>query len=405
MENGVEKMMENKTDQEFEQLRAEYYRLSAEADRRYTDKTQEFIQEIRKIPVKEPTDNPTRVETVTLITDIHDFVSSQFAVINEMGEKAKGFTVEMSLTHSALIAMLKAIRAEFELKINEFDTCSKQVNDNTKEQAKALMLKEHPNASTYDFDNHPAIKNIETRRQKRTELLRSDWLGFIDWQIETVQAWLKWNTQDPDTMYDNIVKKTQSLLIEIQRLDAEFYKNADKSIIREKVNPIELNIKRDKIEKKTFGYDTEQLDTFLEHLQLLIEAGKETPPTTQQPEMLQLSENKPQLYKLELTRETEERVLQNFNFWQNLDTKRYYINIFKDITQTKFCDMVESADFSELNKKGITQRLKYNVYILTRILGNEWGNNAAAKLNTTLSECQKRTEFAEYEKLKSMFLQ
>jgi len=114
-------------------------------------------------------------------------------------------------------------------------------------------------------------------------------------------------------------------------------------------------------------------------------------------------------YKIELNADTEKSVLENLKFWS--DTKKEhkndngYKNIFEEITQLEFLTMVSDADFSTLNKKGFSQRVQYNVYILSRLLGNDWGNNAAQKLNKTLAECQKRTEFNEHKQLKTMYLQ
>jgi hypothetical protein len=272
--------MENRSlqDQEIEAIRAEYYRLSAEADKRYIEKQQEFIQEIQNIPVKEPHDNPQRVETETLFYDIQDFVSQQFTVINKMGKKANGFTMEMSLIHQALIAMLKAIKAAFEEKINEFDMYAQKEIENTLEQAKANILQKHPTSTNFDFYNSPIAKTMQARRQKRTELLYSDWLGLIDWQIEIVQAWLRFNDQDPNTLFNMIEKRNNKLKVEIRRLDFEYYKNSEKELIQQKTAPVATLIKRDTHERKIFGYDTEQAELNLQHIQLLIEAGKETAP-------------------------------------------------------------------------------------------------------------------------------
>ena len=121
-----------------------------------------------------------------------------------------------------------------------------------------------------------------------------------------------------------------------------------------------------------------------------------TPPKTPQP----------QPYKLELTKELEKEVLKNFEFWNNQNDKTQgKQNIFKNITQAEFLQMIINADFSQLNKKGISQRVKYNISVLVRILGKEWGENAAQKLNTTIEYCAGRTEFNEHTQLKTMYLQ
>ena len=106
-----------------------------------------------------------------------------------------------------------------------------------------------------------------------------------------------------------------------------------------------------------------------------------------------------------LDSETEKKALEVFYFWSELD-KRKYKNIFKEIKQQTYTEMVQKADFSDLKQHGCSQRVQYNVYVLSKILNNkEWGKIAAEKLGTTLANCQKRTLFAEYTELKKRFLQ
>ena len=99
-------------------------------------------------------------------------------------------------------------------------------------------------------------------------------------------------------------------------------------------------------------------------------------------------------------------VLKNFEFWQDVkELHRGKKNIFADVTQDVFFDMIKHADFSTINQKGATGRVKYNVHVLSRILGKEWGEVAARKIGAeTLRECGKRTQFSEYKKLNEMYL-
>jgi len=125
-------------------------------------------------------------------------------------------------------------------------------------------------------------------------------------------------------------------------------------------------------------------------------------------EMLQLSRSKQtaELKKL-LNSITTKAVMENYLFWYDTKSSHEgdirYKNIFKDVSESQFLKMVQKADFSELNIRGHRQRLLYNIYILTRILGKEWGENAAKNLGTTLAECQKRIEFEEQVALTRMF--
>jgi len=103
---------------------------------------------------------------------------------------------------------------------------------------------------------------------------------------------------------------------------------------------------------------------------------------------------------------TVSEVLKNYNYWQNnTNSKEKFVNIFKDIDEQTFLQMIDDADFTQINTRGIAQRVKFNVYILARELGTEWGEEAAKKLKTTFRECGKLTSFCEYEQLKGMYVQ
>ena len=109
--------------------------------------------------------------------------------------------------------------------------------------------------------------------------------------------------------------------------------------------------------------------------------------------------------KYDIDKEKEVNILENYAFWDSQKGGMVgRVNIFNNITWTKFLEMVSNADFSPLNVKGKSQRVKYNVVILSRVMGKEWGKEAASSLKTNISECQKRTNFHEYGALKGMYL-
>jgi hypothetical protein len=98
--------------------------------------------------------------------------------------------------------------------------------------------------------------------------------------------------------------------------------------------------------------------------------------------------------------------LKNYQFWNSINDKiQGHANIFKNVTEQQFFEMIDNADFSVINKRNISQRVKYNIVVLSRLLGKEWGEKAAKKLNTTLRDCGKKTEIKEYEDIKGMYLQ
>jgi hypothetical protein len=110
--------------------------------------------------------------------------------------------------------------------------------------------------------------------------------------------------------------------------------------------------------------------------------------------------------EVELTKELEGKVLENYIFWnKQSDEKQGRENIFKFTKQSDFLQMVGNADFSAINKKGMSQRVQYNVYVLSRVLGKDWGEKAAMKIGAkSLRDCSGKTKFSEHPKLKSMFL-
>ena len=146
--------------------------------------------------------------------------------------------------------------------------------------------------------------------------------------------------------------------------------------------------------------DTAHINQSLEDAYSIITTLPSTTKTT--------DEVKDQQDVVVLDNNTEERVLENYNFWTGLP-KPHCINIFENISVSDFLKMVTTADFTVVHTKGQTQRVKYNVYLLSRLLGAEWGDTAAQKLKTTLVNCIKRTLFNEIEankfQLKTMFLQ
>jgi len=103
----------------------------------------------------------------------------------------------------------------------------------------------------------------------------------------------------------------------------------------------------------------------------------------------------------------EDKLLENYQFWKDIENRNThkYKDIFRNISQNDFLNMIHSADFSTLNKKGVLQRIAYNICVLSRVLGREWGEKSAKSIGKTFEFCQKRTEFLEHNELKNMYLQ
>jgi len=99
-------------------------------------------------------------------------------------------------------------------------------------------------------------------------------------------------------------------------------------------------------------------------------------------------------------------LLENFKFWNSIvDKLQGRMNIFKGITEQEFITMIKTANFTRIYNRGSKHRVKFNIFILSRVQDLSWGEKAANNLNTTLKDCAKRTDFYEYDLLKGMYLQ
>lgn len=98
-------------------------------------------------------------------------------------------------------------------------------------------------------------------------------------------------------------------------------------------------------------------------------------------------------------------LLENYKFWNKVNLKEKNQNIFKNIDEDSFFEMVENHDFSRICKKPISQRVKYNIVVLARVLGEEWGEKAAKTLGGTLRTCGKMTSFNERKELDCIYRQ
>lgn len=107
-------------------------------------------------------------------------------------------------------------------------------------------------------------------------------------------------------------------------------------------------------------------------------------------------------YRITLDKELENKVLKIYQFWNNTekDVKGNNIitkNIFKDINQHDFLEMVCNADFSEIyNKSKCKYRVGQTVIELSKIINDEkWTEQAAKTLKTTIRNLQKNSQYLE----------
>ena len=143
--------------------------------------------------------------------------------------------------------------------------------------------------------------------------------------------------------------------------------------------------------------DLEKLKILITRINLIL-----NPPTTHTTDTVI---DKP-IRSMDKPKYTHSELLENYHFWDNVNTKTQgRINIFNNITEQQFFEMIYNADFSMIvNKHGYSKRVRYNIHVLSRILGTEWGERAAEKLKTTLKECGKCSGFNEFSAIKKMYL-
>lgn len=96
-------------------------------------------------------------------------------------------------------------------------------------------------------------------------------------------------------------------------------------------------------------------------------------------------------------------VLENYQFWNDQPNRQGRRNIFDGVSEAEFLRMIDQADFSPILKKGLKGRVKFNIYALSKIMGDKWGESSAKSIKSTLRECSGNTNFEEYEELKSLF--
>jgi hypothetical protein len=162
-----------------------------------------------------------------------------------------------------------------------------------------------------------------------------------------------------------------------------------------------LSIKRD------FIFSKRDFDNVCRLVLLYIALNNDLSIINEELELFGISTQQPILPETSNTNGYEySKVLENYRFWNNQNTGiTGHANIFQGISENQFIKMIDAADFSKINKKGISQRIKYNIVVLARLLGEEWGEKAAKNLGTTLRDCSKMTTFTEHNDIKAMFLQ
>jgi len=108
-------------------------------------------------------------------------------------------------------------------------------------------------------------------------------------------------------------------------------------------------------------------------------------------------------YKKNLDANLRKKVKEVYHFWNELD-ERCYTNIFKDISEEKYIEMVINADFGSLYKKKNLTRVGFTAYTLSKLINDEyWTAEVEKKLNKKMSEFQKNKNAPECKELSKKF--
>lgn len=99
------------------------------------------------------------------------------------------------------------------------------------------------------------------------------------------------------------------------------------------------------------------------------------------------------------------RLKENYEFWKEKEANiiETTCNIFDGYDFDKFIEMIQKHDFSPIFVQGNKDRVRYNIYIISRYLGEEWGQRSAEKLKCNFKDLTKNVKFVEYEELKKMY--
>ena len=95
----------------------------------------------------------------------------------------------------------------------------------------------------------------------------------------------------------------------------------------------------------------------------------------------------------------------NYDFWLDKEDDIHNVkNIFKGYSFDDYIKMICKYDFTKVYRRGQKVRVQYNIAIIARVMGDDWGKLAADKLNCDYEELTKSSGFLEHKELKEMFL-
>lgn len=99
----------------------------------------------------------------------------------------------------------------------------------------------------------------------------------------------------------------------------------------------------------------------------------------------------------------------NYDFWLEKEydedkNKDNLKNIFKGYSFDNYINMISNYDFTKVYKRGQKGRVEYNITIIARVMGEDWGKLAANILHCEYANLNKNSNFDEYDELKNMYL-
>jgi hypothetical protein len=217
-----------------------------------------------------------------------------------------------------------------------------------------------------------------------------------DWVVASVKSGNELKFED-EIITDDSDKRTQDHLEYIKE-DKEFVKNRgyennyDYACYLKETGEITNDIWERSNDRKLFWQDI-----------LLIEQGL----YQAKEDLLSNKPNNTQTISLQLNPTQINLLSHNYNFWKGQEKYKSQLNknIFENYSFDQYIMMIQSNDFTSVFTRGNKDRVKYNIYILSRLLGENWGQINAKTLNCEFKDLTKNTKFIEHMDLKEMYLQ
>jgi hypothetical protein len=235
---------------------------------------------------------------------------------------------------------------------------------------------------------------FEWEENKQNHIIATGFIVFYLWWIQS-----SYKDKPVVDLFDTYFIGLRNIYIAEKKTHLEFIETTDDEFNRMfYTQHIEDEKQRIENSGKLFEYLMPQdkqeiqryIDAYFKHIQAtqqdeqeLTDYKKETPPTTQQPEV-----------SYPLTHEVERVIKEHIlPIWKN--------NVLANTTEAAFINAITTANFSAYYTIGQTQKVGYFIYSLKQIMGDDWANDAISKLNDDKATLRKFQQHGTISTLKS----